>query len=106
MIEQNAIGGVDSICLPIVSRKIETRHLADSVRRAGVKFRIFCLRNLFHPAEHFARTSEIESTFWDDILHRRQDEMSTVDVGVQRGKFIVKGVAYKALRGQMIAFIG
>ncbi len=90
VVEEHAATGKKTVRFPIVPRQIETRHLADAVRRARVEAGSFDLRNFGHFAEHLARSGEIKAALRRNILDRRQHEMRTVDVRVQCRKLVVE----------------
>ena len=106
VIEQDAARGVHLVRLAIIPRQIEAGHLADAVRRARMEAGPLVLRRLFGLSEHLARPGEIEAALRRQVLHGRQQVVGAVDVGVERGEFVVERIADEALRGQVVALVG
>src|SRR5690348_6047248 len=106
VIEQNAAHGESPGGLPVITGQLVAGNLADTVARARMKTGLLGLWDFGSLTEHLAGTRKINAAPRSELPERAEDEVGSVDVGVEGGEFVVKGVADKALSGQMIAFIG
>ena len=106
VIEQNPAASVQTKLLPVVTREVVAGYLTDTVRGTGVEAGGFRLGDRLHLAEHFTGTGKIEPALGHQMLHGSQQMHRTVDIRVQRGKGVMKGVLNEALGSQMIAFVG
>src|SRR5262249_573729 len=84
---------------------VEPSDFRNAVGGAGIKRRMFMLRDFGHIAEHFTGSGKVKVTVRDALFQGRKDEMGAIDIGADGRKFILKGVADKPLRSQMVTFI-
>src|SRR5437879_1144357 len=106
MVEQDPVAGEHLIRLPRAPGQLKTSYFADPVRRARMETSRHSMRNFNGLGEHLAPTSEIEAAPVRESFPRNQQIMRASNIGIQRRKFFVEGVAYKALGSQMVTLVG
>src|SRR4029434_4060154 len=99
MIEQDTAQGVQTVGLAVISGQVEPGDFRDTVGGTRIKRRLLMLWDFRRVAEHFAGGGKVEATVRGPLLQGGEDEMGTIDIGADGGKFILKGVADKTLRG-------
>ena len=107
VIEQNSATRIHPVSFPVIARQVETRHLADPVRRPRMEPRRLHSAESRPPCRTSRSTRQNRNgnagaaSFTAD-----KHEMRPVDVTVQRGELVVERVTHEALRRQMITLIG
>ena len=89
----------------LISGQVEPSDFRNAVGGARIKRRMFMLRDFRRIAEHFAGSGKVEATMRGPLFQGGKDEMGAIDISADGRKFILKGVADKTLRSQMVTFI-
>ena len=105
VVKKDAVRGVHPVGFTVIAGQVKPCYLADAVRRTGVEPRVLVLGHGFSHAEHLARTGEVEAAVGGQGLEGGQQEVGAVDVGVQRGKLVVEGIADETLGRQVVALV-
>ena len=71
VIEKYSIGGMNVVCLTVISRQVIARNLRNTVGRTRVKLRLFVLRGLAHLAEHLRGRGLVEA---QAVVQRAADD--------------------------------
>lgn len=105
MIKKDPREGKQSVGLPVVSGKLESCHFRNPIRGPRTEGGFFGLRSLFCIAEHFTRSGKVKSAMRRLSLDRGEHVVRAVEIGIDGGEFVFKGIGYEALGREVVTLI-